>query len=97
MKGLVDMATCTPPAGLSDLGEQAKELYARLRPTVETKDNIGKLIVMDLVSGDYEIDDAGIETARRLRERHPDCSLFAIRIGYKATEALGGILERTTP
>ena len=89
------MITAAMPSDFSRLGQHAQELYARLRSTIETSENIGKLIVMDLISGDYEIDEMGIETAHRLRAKHPDCSLFAMRIGYRATEALGGVLERT--
>lgn len=82
--------------GLSELGRRAQALYDRLRTQIETEENIGKIIVMDVDSEDYEIDDMGIETSRRLQARHPGADLFAFRIGYKAMEALGGILERTT-
>lgn len=75
------------------LGQRAVELYDRLGPTIQTPENIGKLIVMDVDSGDYEIDYMGIETSRRLQARHPHATLYALRIGYKAVEALGGILE----
>lgn len=82
---------------VSTLGQRAHELYESLRSTVETPENIGKLIVMDVESGDYEIDERGIETSRRLQSRHPNATLYALRIGYRAVEALGGILERTEP
>lgn len=80
----------------STIGEQARELYERLRPQIETPENIDKLIVMDVDSGDYEIDEMGIESSRRLQARHPGAELYALRIGYKTVETLGGILERTT-
>jgi hypothetical protein len=86
-----------PRNSQQDLGERARQLYARLRPQVETPENIGKLIVLDVDSGDYEIDEMGIATSRRLQERHPGAVLYALRIGYKTVEALGGVLERTTP
>jgi hypothetical protein len=76
-------------------GHRAQALYAKLRPTVETPENIGKLIIMELDSGDYEIDESGIESSSRLQSRHPQSRLFALRIGYRAVEALGGVLERT--
>lgn len=79
----------------SELSRKASELYAKLRSRVETPDNIGKLIVMDVESGDFEIDDQGIESSRRLQQKHPSADLFALRIGYDAVEVLGGILERT--
>ncbi len=79
------------------LNERARQLYEQLRPQIETPANIGKLIVMDVDSGDYEIDDMGIETSRHLQVRHPGATLYALRIGYNAVEAIGGILERTLP
>lgn len=79
------------------LGERAREMYENLRPQVETPENIGKLIVMDVDSGDYEIDALGIESSRRLQARHPGTTLYALRIGYKAVESFYGVLERTAP
>lgn len=83
------------PTG-SALNKRARQLYEQLRPQIETPTNIGKLIVMDVDSSDYEIDDMGIETSRHLQARHPNATLYALRIGYNAVEAIGGILERTT-
>jgi hypothetical protein len=91
------MATYSSFPAAGGLGQRAQELYDRLRPEIETPENIGKLIVIDVESGDYEIDDMGIETSRRLQQRHPNATLYALRIGYKAVETLGGILERTAP
>jgi hypothetical protein len=79
------------------LDERGRELYHRLRSTIETPENIGKMIVMELESGDYEIDDLGIESSYCLQARHPDAPLYALRIGYETVESLGGIRERTIP
>lgn len=79
---------------VSELGERAWEIYYRIRPEVETPDNIGKMIIIDTESGDYEIDDMGIESAHRLYERHPEAKLFGLRIGYNAVDTFGGVLER---
>ena len=82
---------------LSPLGQRAYELYERLRPKIETPENIGKLIVMEVESGDYEIDDLGIDTSQRLQSRHPGITLYALRIGYKNAVSFCGVLERTEP
>ena len=83
------------------VGARAKELYKnRLREQIETEDNIGKIVVIDVETGDYEIDADGLAASRRLRERHPDLdadSLYAIRIGYDAVFAIGSVLTRTAP
>jgi hypothetical protein len=84
---------------VNEIGERGEELYAtRLRPLVETEENMGKLIVIDVDSGDYEIgDEAGIEASLRLQARHPGGALYAIRIGYKTAVSFAGGPERTSP
>ncbi len=76
-----------------------EQLYDILRAQVETPEQIGKLIVMDLISGDYEIDassdDLGLEASRRLQNRHPGVALHALRIGYRTAASFCGSLERT--
>lgn len=76
--------------------DRAWELYYRLRPQIETPDNIGKLILFDLDSGDYEIaqDELGFTASAVVRKRHPAAKMFALRIGYEAVDVLGGVLER---
>ncbi len=87
-----------PRSSGEELEERARELYVRLRPQVETSENIGKLIVLDVESGDYEIDDeTGIASSRRLQARHPQAALFALRIGYKTAVSFCGALERSEP
>ena len=85
--------------GAQELGERARQLYERLRSQVETPETIGKLIVMEVESGDYEIDDeTSSEPSRRLQARHPGAArLFALRIGYKTAVSFCGALERLEP
>ena len=81
----------------NELGEKAKKLYASIREKVETPGNIGNFIVMDVDSGDFEIDKEGIESSRLLQSRHPGAKLYALRIGYKTAVSFSGGLERTSP
>ena len=66
-----------------------------LRHIVETPDNIGKQIVIDVETGDYEIDDDGLAASRRLLAKRPDAPLYGLRIGYNAVYTLGGVLRPT--
>lgn len=67
-----------------------EELYARqLRAKVE-QDNKGKFPVMDILTGDYEIDEEDVMASDRLLERHPDGVLYGLRIGYPAAYSIGG-------
>ena len=90
------MATTILSTPENTLGERVHELYVQLRDKVETAGNIGRFIVLDVESGDYEIDDEGIESSRRLLARHPGAILYALRLGYKAVASFSGGLERTT-
>lgn len=81
----------------ASLGERAMQLYRRIRTTVETPENIGKMIILDVDSGDYEIGDEMIEPSHRLQARHPGSILFCIRIGYKTAGSIGGAMERMDP
>ena len=74
----------------------ARLRYDELKSTIETPDNIGKMIVFDLQSGDYEIDDKGIESLIKLQSKHPGSPLMALRIGYKTAGSFCGVAERNT-
>jgi hypothetical protein len=79
-----------------EISSIGRELYERqIRPQVETEENIGKIVSIDIETGDYEIDSDLLKAANRLRARHPDAALWGERIGYDAVFAVGGSLERT--
>lgn len=69
--------------------------YQHIRALVETPDNLGKQIVIDIETGDYEIDSNGLKASRRLMAKHPGAALFGLRIGYNAVYTLGGVLTPT--
>ncbi len=61
---------------------------------METEENIGKIISIDIETGEYEIDADPIVTGRRLQAKHPDAAIYGKRIGYNAVFAIGGTLIR---
>lgn len=80
-----------------ELGRIGHELYeTNLRPKVETKDNIGKIISIDIDTGDYEIGDDLLVTAIRLLDGHKEAAIWSERIGYNAVYAIGGSLYRVS-
>ena len=85
-----------PPKGyktgeVSDLGEAIYE--EKIKHLVEPTEK-GKFIVIDVESGDYEIDAQILPAFDRLRERRPQAVSYAGRIGYRAAYSLGGRIER---
>jgi hypothetical protein len=88
-----------PHFSSEEIARRGQELYEKsIRAKVETEENIGKLVSIDIETGDYEIgEDNSLEAPRRLHAKHPGAAIFTLRIGYNAVYALGGVLERTTP
>jgi hypothetical protein len=79
-----------------EIAKRGQEIYEQtLRASVETEDNIGKIISIDIETGDYEIDEDLVNAGKRLLSRHPGAALYGKRIGYNAVYALGGSLTRT--
>ena len=53
----------------------------------------GKFLVLDVNTGDYEIDAKHVQAALRMLERHPveaERAFCSFRIGYRATYQMGG-------
>ncbi|MCY7274485.1 MAG: hypothetical protein LH702_12290 [Phormidesmis sp. CAN_BIN44] len=75
---------------------RGKELYEKhIRPQVETAENIGKLISINVETGEYEIGDDLLITSRCLQAKQADAAIWAERIGYDAVYAVGGSLVRS--
>lgn len=82
----------------TEIDRRGEELYQeRIRALVETPENLGREIVIDVETGDYEIDADGLSASLRLLARHPNAPLYGVRIGYNAVYTLGGVLEPTQP
>ena len=79
-----------------EIARRGEEIYERkLRASVETDENIGKLLSIDVETGDYEIGrDTDVEAPLRLHAKHPGAAVYTLRIGYNAAVALGGVVER---
>ena len=66
-----------------------------IRERVETKENIGKMLIIDVETGNYEIEDTGFEAAQHFHATQADTPLYGLRIGYNVAASLGGVMERT--
>lgn len=79
-----------------EIARRGKELYERsIRAKVETVENIGKIISINVETGDYEVGSDLVETSLRLRAKQADAALWGERIGFDAVYAVGGTLVRT--
>ena len=72
-----------------EIAQRGQELYERnLRHQVEVDQNIGKMILIDVETGDYEIDETGKKASEHLHAKHSDAALYGIRIGYEVAFSL---------
>lgn len=80
-----------------DVALRGQALYdSRIRNEVETPETIGKMVIIDIETGDYAIGENDLEAVRILRKKNPTARLFGIRIGYDVAVSLGGVMERVT-
>jgi hypothetical protein len=76
------------PGEISRIGAERYE--RELRAAVETEENLGKILVLDIESGDSEISVDQRTASALLRERRPEGAFYVVRIGYSAVEKIGG-------
>jgi hypothetical protein len=71
-----------------ELSQRGKALYeSQIRSQVEA-DNHGKIVAIDIESGDFEVDEDTLVASDRLLLRHPDAQTWFIRIGHRAVHRL---------
>ena len=74
---------------------RGQEIYDRdIRSRVEPHHN-GLILVVDINSGEFEIDDSMLAACDRMRDRHPDSILYSVRIGSPYVYRIGGSAKRT--
>lgn len=72
-----------------ELAQRGQQLYeSGIRQQVEAG-NEGKIVAIDIESGDFEVDETVMGATERLFERRPDAQPWGIRIGYPAVYHFG--------
>lgn len=74
-----------------------EEVYRRAMEWYETKiraeveaGNKGKFLVIDVATGEYEVDADEVAALKRIIERLPEGRRLMMRIGYRTAYSLGG-------
>ncbi len=75
------------PEEVAQLGHQIYQRDIRDKVMPQHK---GKFLVLDIESGDYEIDEDDLSAEEVLRARRPDGVFFGLRIGYTSAYTLAG-------
>jgi hypothetical protein len=79
-----------------EVARRAKQLYeGRICQEVEIEENIGKMVLIDIETGDYQVDENGLRAADYLSNKHPNARLVGLKIGYNVAASFGGgVMER---
>ena len=73
-----------------EVARKGRELFEReVRPRVETG-NRGKIVMIDIETGTWELGDDDIALSRAMLAKRPGAALYAVRIGYPGVVKIGG-------
>ena len=61
---------------------RAEAYYREIMPQLDEPPEMGKFVVIDVESGDYEIDARDADATYRLLQRRPDGYTYAFRVGF---------------
>jgi hypothetical protein len=87
--GVNTMAIRQPRYSKEEFAERGNALYeSAIRSQVESG-NHGKIVAIDIETGDFEVDDDTLVASDRLIVRHPDTQTWFIRIGHRGVHRLG--------
>ncbi|HKA08587.1 MAG TPA: hypothetical protein VKD71_15115 [Gemmataceae bacterium] len=71
-----------------EFARRGRELYEQqIRPQVESAR--GKLVAIDIDTGDFELADTGLKAAKQLLARRPAAQIWVERIGYRGVHRFG--------
>jgi hypothetical protein len=72
-----------------EVAARGEVLYAQgIRPHVEATHQ-GKFVVVDIETGEYEIDTDDLAATKRALAKRPEAVLYGLRIGYPTAYRLG--------
>jgi hypothetical protein len=80
-----------------EIGRIGTEIYRRQLRSKVMPHSKGKFLILDIASGDYEIDADDTSAEERLRARRPAGVFFGLRIGYTSAYTLSGRMIEDEP
>jgi hypothetical protein len=75
---------------IDEIARRGTEIYeTKIRSSVEAA-NMGRILAVDVDSGDYAIADENLDACQSLIAKNPDAQIWSLRIGHIAVEKIGG-------
>ncbi len=74
-----------------EVARRGEAIYEQqIRAQIDEAQHKGKFLVLDIETGDYELDASDLAATKRALARRPDAVLYGLRIGYETPYRLGG-------
>ena len=75
-----------------EIAARGREIYEKqLRDKLEAG-NIGKFLVIDIETGEYEMDEDDLVASKRASRKNPGGARYGMRIGYPTSGTIGNAL-----
>ena len=72
-----------------EVASRGEEIYEReIRPRLAPDDR-GRFLVIDIETGEYEIDDSDLAATKKALAKRPEAILYGMRIGADAAYRIG--------
>ena len=82
-----------PKYPLDEIGDRGEAIYREKLQHLNRPENVGKYVIIDIETGDYEMGDDGDAASDRIHARRPDGEFYEVLIGYRASGVIGGSME----
>jgi hypothetical protein len=79
----------------TDIAERGQGLYEREILARLNASAHGKFLVLDIESGEYEVDRDELAAFKRVRSRCPEGRFYFLRVGFSAAYHFGGATRAT--
>jgi frataxin-like iron-binding protein CyaY len=86
--------TPQPHYSKEEFARRGDQIYeTQILPQLE-EGNLGKIVAIDLETGNFEVDASEINACARLEAQHPDAQIWIVRIGSRHVRRFGGRVKR---
>ncbi len=72
-----------------EIAQMGEEIYNRLLRAQLEAECRGKIVAIDVNSGDHAVADSVLEASRQVSAKHPLAQVFLLRVGDKALHRIG--------
>ena len=80
-----------------EIAERGQALYEREVHGSLTASDVGKFLVLDIETGDYELDTNDLAAVERARAKHLDGAFYILRVGHSAAYRKLALEAEQTP